>query len=510
MVASAQSRVVIVGGGVGGLSAAIDLASSGVAVTLLERASSVGGKLRSSEIAGLRIDVGPTVLTMRWAFDELFARANRRLDDYVTLDRADVLARHAWSKGRTLDLFSDPIRSRTAIADAFGPTDAEGFDRFCADTRRIYETVQTAFLRSPRPTIGTMLSQAASLGFRALASIDAHHTMWRSLDRYFRAPELKQLFGRYATYCGSSPFDAPATLNLISHVEAQGVWRVRGGMVQMGKALEKLARELGVEIITNAYVQNIEVRNGHVSSVFAADRAFAADAVVVNGDVSAVGAMLREPRKAPSATPLEDRSLSAVTCAAVAKTDGFALVHHNVFFSDDYALEFRQLFAERRVPEQPTVYLCAQDRADVAIDSQSERLFLIVNAPASGDAPARWTEKEVRRCEEAAILSMERCGLSLTVRASEWTTPPDFEARFPRTGGALYGPAARNAFSSFSREGSTTKIAGLYLAGGSVHPGPGVPMASLSGQLAATRVKSDLDSIARSRRAATSGSTSTA
>ena len=479
-------------------------------MTVLERGPRVGGKVRVAEVAGRTIDVGPTVLTMRWAFDDLFARAGKKLDDYVKLEAAEVIARHAWSGGRLLDLHRDGNKSRTAIATAFGEREAQGFDRFCADTKRIYETVEGPFLRSQRPTLGGLFTQAASIGLGALAGIDAHRSMWSALGKYFKSPELRQLFGRYATYCGSSPFNAPATFNLIAHVEAMGVWRVFGGMVCMAQALETLARELGVEIVTNAHAQHIEVRGGRAVAVNTADRSFRADAVIVNGDVSAVTDLVAGSRGAPARTAPNARSLSAVTWAAVGKAEGVSLVHHNVFFSDDYEAEFRANFGGRRRADRPSVYVCAQDRGDRPESFASERFFSIVNAPATGDQPESWTHEELERWQEATCSTLERCGLWLRTEASEWTTPLEFEARYPKSGGALYGPAASGALSTFSREGSQTKIAGLFLAGGSVHPGPGVPMASLSGQLAARSASADLASIATSRRAATSGSTSTA
>lgn len=505
-----MGHVIVIGAGVGGLSAAIDLAASGAQVTVLERSSTLGGKVRTASVGGRAIDAGPTVLTMRWAFDELFARAGKRLDDYVTLEAAEVIARHAWSGGRVLDLHRDPARSRAAIADAFGEREARGFDRFRADTKRIYETIEGPFLRSQRPTVGAFFARAASIGLGALAALDVHQSMWRALGKYFASPELRQLFGRYATYCGSSPFEAPATFNLVAHVEAQGVWRVRGGMIRLAIALETLARELGVELITDAHVERVLVRGGRATAVHASDRAFRADAVIVNGDVSAVRALVGEDPAAPARTATRARSLSAVTWAAVGTAEGAPLVHHNVFFSDDYEAEFRASFDARRMADRPTVYVCAQDRGDAHVALESERFFSIVNAPATGDEPRLWTNEELRRWQHATVSTLERCNVSLRASASEWTTPRDFEARFPATGGALYGPAARGALSIFSRAGARTKIAGLFLAGGSVHPGPGVPMASLSGQLAARSATAELASMARSRRAATSGSTSTA
>jgi 1-hydroxycarotenoid 3,4-desaturase len=507
--------VVVIGAGVGGLACAIDLASSGLAVTVLERAPVTGGKMRTVEVGGLEVDAGPTVLTMRWVFDELFASAGRELHDYARLDRAEVLARHAWPDGGRLDLFADHERSVDAIARLSGRDDAERYRRFCARARGIFETVEGPFMRSQRPTLGSLMRHTGQMGLGALARVDAHRTMWRSLEGAFHDPRLRQLFGRYATYCGSSPFSAPATLNVIAHVESLGVHRIQGGMGALARGLERLARELGVVVRTRAEVAEVVVRAGRAVGVrLGTDEMLEADAVVSNADVSALGSGMFGAAGARAIRPtgVSSRSLSAVTWATVCRVEGFPLVHHNVFFSPDCATEFASLTRDRRVPDSPTAYVCALDRGDesTAQGQGDERLLVVVNAPASGDDPSAWTDEERERCERNFRASLRRCGLELSSRQSVQTTPVEFHRLFPGTGGALYGPMASGPLSALSRPGSRTRIARLYMAGGSVHPGPGVPMAALSGRLAAESVKQDLASTARSRPVATSGSTSTA
>ena len=511
--ASRSHKVVVVGAGVGGLACAIDLASSGLEVTLLERAPACGGKMRTIVVGGHAIDAGPTVLTMRWVFEDLFASAGRDFAAYVGLEPAEILARHAWPDGHRLDLFADPERTVDAIATLAGRAEAERYRQFRAYARDIFDTAEGPFLRSQRPTVGSMLRHAGRLGLGAFARIDAHRTMWRALESAFHDRRLRQLFGRYATYCGSSPFSAPATLNLIAHVESLGVHRVHGGMGALAAGLERLARELGVTVRTGAEVAEVIARGPRVAGVvLTTGERIDADAVVANADVSAVGGGLLGAAGAKAARPTEvaSRSYSAVTWALAARATGFPLVHHNVFFSDDYAAEFTALDADRRVPYAPTSYVCAFDRGDVPRESDDERMLIVVNAPATGDDPSAWRSEERERCERNLASTMNRCGLELTIRASVQTTPVEFCRLFPGTGGALYGPSAHGPFSSLKRQGSRTRVRGLYLAGGSVHPGPGVPMAALSGRLAAESLKEDLASTARSRRVATSGSTSTA
>ncbi len=506
---SSPPKVVIVGAGVGGLAAAIDLAVAGSRVLVLERASTSGGKARTSRVADLDVDAGPTVLTMRWVFDGLFSSAGASFGSEVDLQPSMVLARHAWTDGTRLDLYADRQRSADAIGAVFGSAERDAYLAFCKDTRRMYDLSEQAFLCGQRPTLES-LARFGIAGLAALARLDGHRTMWAALERRFRAPKLRQLFGRYATYCGSSPFEAPATLSLIAHVEAEGVYRARGGMRSVVMALERLARRVGVEFMHDAGVEQVLVDRGRATGVVAAGATHTADAVVFNGDVSALGdgRLGIAAAGAAKVTAPPSRSLSAVTWAIAGRAHGFPLLHHNVFFSDGYEAEFDAMLLRSTVPAQPTVYVCAQDRGDESTPREDERLFVIINAPATGDQPARWSESERRRCTTVTMDMLERMGVTSELRGAVQTTPVEFEDLFPGTGGALYGPRSIGQLSLLSRQGAGTKVGGLYLAGGSVHPGPGVPMAVLSGRLAAAKVLTDSGLTARSSLAATSGTTS--
>ncbi|MBS2012404.1 MAG: phytoene desaturase [Deltaproteobacteria bacterium] len=504
-------RVVVVGAGVGGLASAIDLAAAGLEVVVLERAGAPGGKARVARVGEASIDAGPTVFTMPWVFDELYEAAGASFRAELAIERSNVIARHAWRDGTTFDLFDDRERSADAIGQVFGARDARAFRTFCEDGRKLFEISEIPFLRSQRPTFASIVRDFGAAGLTAFARLDCARTMWRSLQSRFGDPRLVQLFGRYATYCGSSPFEAPATLNLIAHVEAEGVFRCPGGTHALVLALVKLLRSLGGEVRYEEPVDHVIVERGRVAGVVARGARHEADFVVFNGDVSAVGSGLLGGgvAGATKATPRRSRSLSAVTWAMVARASGFPLVRHNVFFADDYAAEFTSILERGRVSSDPTVYVCAQDRADVPHDAGDERLLVLVNAPANGDEAGRWSEEERERCLTASKSVMERMGLRLEPSASVTTTPAEFHRMFPGTGGALYGPRSDGMLSAFGRQSARSKIPGLYFAGGSAHPGPGVPMAALSGRLAAARVREDLDSTARSRRAATTGTTST-
>jgi 1-hydroxycarotenoid 3,4-desaturase len=510
-----RAPTVVIGAGFGGLAAAIELARRGEQVVLVEREPVPGGKARTIAVADRAIDVGPTVLTMRWVFDAMFADSGRRLDDVLGLRAAPIVARHAWGDRSTLDLFPGLERSAEAIAAFAGAREAEAYRRFAAQGAAIAETVREPFLLGERPSVGSMLRMSARLGLRSLAQVDAHRTMWRAISASFRDDRLRALFARYATYVGSSPFEAPATLNLIAHVEREGVSLVEGGMARLARVVADLAESLGVTFRWSTQVREILVSNGRASGVVlegadGAREVIAASAVVVNADVATVasGAFGDAARSSVQAKPAAQRSLSAITWAIVGRAEGFPLTHHNVFFSDDYAAEHHALFRERRLADDATVYVCAQDRqgGEAAPPEGDERLFVIVNAPAVADT-APLTGEEVERCEASMFARLAKAGLRIAPRATVRTTPSLFERLAPGTGGALYGEASHGPMSALARPSSRTKLPGLFLAGGSVHPGPGVPMAALSGKTAALAVLADLPSTSRAH-VAMVGSTS--
>ncbi len=487
--------VIIIGAGAGGLAAAIELAARGFKVSVIERSGQPGGKMRNCDVGGTPVANGPTVFTMRWVIDSLFARAGHETEAMLALTPAARLARHAWPDGSQLDLFADIAESAAAISEFGGRTEADGYRRLCADASAMHDTLRDTFMAAQKPDAATLAARVGLHRPGALLATRPFDRFAARLSHYFRDPRLIQLFGRYATYVGSSPYLAPATLMVIAHVEQAGVWLVDGGMPAVAKALQQAAEGMGVTFRFDTGVSEILARHGRASGVRLDDGTeLSADAIVFNGDSAALagGLLGGDVQRAAPAVARKDRSLSAVTLCLRAEVEGFGLDYHTVFFGPQYKDEFDAVFKRRQTPALPTIYACAQDRSGPSRPDGPERVFLLVNAPADGDTANGAPTGDDFLARTLAWLETFGLRLKLSKGSPVMTHPSGFNAAFPGAGGALYGRANHGAFASFDRPGSRSRLPGLYLAGGSCHPGAGVPMAMLSGRLAAEALAGDL------------------
>jgi len=495
-----SGRTAIIGSGIAGLAAAVRLAHAGVPVLVLERHATPGGKIRALPSPAGPADAGPTVLTMYEVFDTLFTDIGERLEDHVRLLPQRILARHFWPDGGQLDLFDTEEASAEAIRAFAGARAAQQFHAFSGRARRLFDAFEGPVMHSPVPSLPKLTAHVAGQPgvIRRMAPLS---TLAGLLRRSFDDPRLAQLFGRYATYVGGAPDQVPALMALIWQAEAAGVWAVEGGMHRLAQVLADLAQARGAEFRFGAEVAAIEANGDGVRAVIISDGTrLPAKTVLFNGDPRALatGRLGVDVAGTAHCVTRLPRSLSAEVWAFAAVPEGPELAHHNVFFRDDPEPEFHAL-AEGRLDPSPTVYVCAQDRAGFAPPRGLERFETIANAPPLTEGAA---QQETGQCRTRTFATLARFGLRFTPEpdAETLTTPTGFDRLFPGSGGALYGQSPQGIMATFRRPTARTNIPGLYLAGGGTHPGPGMPMAALSGRHAAAAILSDR----------TSGSTSPA
>ncbi len=490
-----QHPVIIAGAGIGGLSAAVRLAAAGKPVVLLEQAGQVGGKMGELRQGGYRWDTGPSLITMRHVLDDLFAVAGRRLDEVLDLQPLEPITRCFFADGARLDLSRDLPAMLETIAQ-WEVRDVEGYLAFLAYVARLYRITGPLFIFDQPPRWQSLLHVTPRDALR----FDGLRTMQQAIESFVRSPNLRQVLGMFATYVGASPYLAPAALNVIAHVEInQGVWWPRGGVYRIAEALAALASDLGVEIRLNQAVEGIVVKHGRAVGVRLADGTeLPAAAVMANVDVANVlthwlpqTPQVVRRRRALLSQP---RSGSAFVLMLGVRGLHPQLSHHNEFFSADYRREFEQIFAHGRPPDDPTVYISITARAD-AQDAPPgcENWFVQVNVPPVGPG-WDWTQQSESYANRVLeVLARRGLDVRSQIEQQRIVTPLDLAAQTGAWGGALYGASSNSRLAAFRRPHNRSEaLPGLYFAGGSVHPGGGVPMTALSGKAAADLILEDL------------------
>ncbi|MGI8439550.1 MAG: phytoene desaturase family protein [Thermoleophilaceae bacterium] len=482
-------RIAVIGAGVGGLAAAIRLAALGHRVTVLEQAGMPGGKCGRVELGGHRFDSGPSLLTMPWVFEELFAATGAPLGDEIELERVEPGTDYRFADGSRVRLGAD-LPPTMAALEAFSPGAGEDWGRFlgvCAEMWQASVPVLTGPPPWPprRPRLG-----APAPDPRDLLRVRPWRTLRGLARSTCRDPRLAMVIERFATYAGADPRRAPAALAVAGYVEhAFGAWYVRGGIYSLVEALVRRLETLGGELRLATPVRGIARSGDRVSEVETDGGSLPCDAVVSSADSLALHRDLL--RDAPAAgAGSRERSLSgfALMLGLRGRTPGLA--HHTILFPRDYDAEFDDVFRHRRPVRDPTLYVSAP-----ADESQSpegaESWFVLVNAPTHG-AGLDW-DAHADAYEETVLERLARRGLDvrerIEVRARR--TPADLERETGAVGGAIYGDAPHGRLGTLGRPPNVSKaLRGLYLVGGSTHPGGGLPLVALSGRIVAEEIGS--------------------
>ena len=491
--------VIVIGGGMGGLSAAIGLAARGARVTLLEKNATLAGKLNQWKADGFTFDTGPHVLTMPWALDEVFTAAGRRLGDCVSLVPLDTVCRYHFPDSRhsVLDAPADFQAAARAIDD-FAPGEAAGFRRFLAYARRVSDATTEPFLKQdfgasihgiPTPAQWNQLAR-----FLALKP-------WRSLrtlvGERFSDPRLRQIFELYALYSGSHPARCSGIFATVADVQwRQGTYYVQGGLYRLAEQLSNIVQDLGVNILTHTAAHQIVVKNGRARGVeTATGERYFADAVVCNADcLTALTTLVpREHRRRWSERRVEALEPSTSAFLLLLGVEGTypQLAHHNSFLAADGDAEFHSIFDNQRPADDPTIGVACQSASDpTKAPPGCSNLFVMTNPPALSEnfdwlreAPA-YRERVLSKLETMGLTDLRR-----RIRVEQMWTPLDLQARYAAHRGAIYGLSSNGWRQAFLRPPQISPdVRGLYFVGGSTHPGGGLPLCALSGTNVAQRL----------------------
>jgi phytoene desaturase len=462
-----KKNVVIVGGGIGGLAGAIRLASLGFRVQLFEKNERVGGKLNIRTLTGecgeYSFGTGPSLLTMPFVFDELFALAGVERSSVLDFVQIEPICRYFFPDSSRLNTHADKRVMMREIYGFASPDEAKHYERFL-------------------PTL-----------FK-LPQIDPFRTVHKAVSAYFRDARLVQLFDRYPTYNGSSPFRAPATLNIIPWVEyGFGGYYVRGGMYRLIEEMLNLAQNLGVEVVTNADVSAILHNSKRVSGIQVNNETIPADYVLCNADVvEAYNRLITGFPKRQQRLNLLEPSLSGLVFLWGMKCEFADLSHHNIFFSEDYHHEFRQIFEEKTAPDDPTVYISISSKTDTHLaPTGGENWFVLLNMPYINGQ--NW-QHEISRMREAVLKRLLKAGIDAApnIDTEMVLSPEDLHDLYRSNKGSIYGISSNSQMAAFMRPPNRSReLKGLYFCGGSSHPGGGVPLVALSGKMAAELIHED-------------------
>jgi phytoene desaturase len=486
-------KAIVIGAGIGGLSTAIRLRKSGWEVIVLEASTGPGGKLGTGRLGDYRFDLGPSLFTMPELVTELFTIHGKNPDDYFRFQKLDTICHYFYEDGTRFRSSSNTEQFETELHEALGLPKGS-LRRFLKSAQRIHSITTPLFLYKSLHRIKSYLSWNTFLSILRLPWIHAHHSMHSMNKIFFKDPRMVQYFNRYATYNGSNPYRAPGTLNLIAHLEHhEGAYLPEHGMYDITQAMYTLAKEVGVEFQFQHLVTRILHENGRVRGVQSTGKEYDADVVISNMDIFPCYRKLLPDLKAPEKILHQEKSSSALIFYWGIKKEFKELGLHNILFSANYEEEFRAIWDKKTIGSDPTIYINITSKY-VREDAPEggENWFVMINVPCHEGQDWDSLRREARKNILAKINRMLGTSLEEYLEVEDYLDPIRIEERTQSHRGALYGNASNNSLAAFFRQANfSQQLKGLYFAGGSVHPGGGVPLANLSGKIAASLIEDD-------------------
>ena len=492
-----MSSVIVVGAGAAGLAVAARLSVKGHNVTLLEQSPRVGGKLATYRRDGFAFDTGPSLFTLPAVYRDLFLKTGKALEEEVDLQAVEPAFAYHFADGSSVTLPGvDPAKCAQALGDGLGGRSADDWRALMDRAARMWRLTRGPFLQAPLQGWRSLIPLAKPADVRTIAP-------WSTLRKLGTStlsdPRAVTLLDRYATYTGSDPRKAPAVLATVPYVEQEfGVWHLGGGLGTLADALERRCRERGVDIRTGVDVSAISTTESGVTGVIADGKHLPADLVVANADAGDVYThLLDDPRAKEPAQAIgkSDASLAGFVMLLAVRGRTPGLQHHNVWFPQDYDAEFDSIFGPHPEPvSDPAIYVCAPDDPQMRPDAEHESWFVLINAPRHDPGGTRgvdWDAPGVAESYADRILALlaER-GMDVRERIvwREIRTPADLERSVRAPGGSIYGTSSNGARAAFARPANSSPVPGLFLVGGSTHPGGGLPLVGMGAEIVAEQI----------------------
>lgn len=486
-----DKKTVVVGAGVGGLAIAIRLAIKGYEVTVFERNAYPGGKLSAFEQNGYLFDAGPSLFTQPANIEELFELAEEPIQNYFEYVKIPIACRYFYEDGKIINAYTDKTLFARELQQVVGEN-PKAVIEYLQTAEKAYQSIGNIFLHYSLHKFKTWFHSRIFAAIGATKPAFLTLSMHQYHTKKFKSAHTVQLFNRFATYNGSNPYQAPAMLSMIPHLEQnEGTFYPKGGMISITNALYKLALKLGVTFEFNTSVDKITHESGKVTGVTTTDKHHAAHVVVTNSDVYYLYRDLIQFPKAAAKTLKRERSSSALIFYWGMKKEFPQLLLHNIFFSDHYADEFKQLFETKTIIEDPTVYINITAKQEMGqAPMGKENWFVMINAPA--DEGQNWTEihQKVKANVLKKIARILGEDIAAAIETEHILDPKGIEFQTQSYKGSLYGTSSNSPFSAFLRHPNfSTSLKGLYCTGGSVHPGGGIPLSLKSAKIVSEMIQ---------------------